>query len=84
MAPASASPRARADFAELWLEQADGYHPAVAIDALDRVSVQLKLATDGGRKVNPASVQLSESDPFPRSFSQVCTSRTLTRPRPTG
>jgi hypothetical protein len=36
--------------------------PPVVIDALDRVSVQLELAHDGGREVNPVRAQLGKSD----------------------
>ena len=46
----------------LWFEHADAYQPPLVIDALDRVSVQLKLAHDGGREVNPARAQLGKSD----------------------
>jgi hypothetical protein len=45
-----------------WLEQAHPDQPLVFIDALDRVSVELELADDGGREVNPAGVQLGKSD----------------------
>jgi hypothetical protein len=45
-----------------WMEQAHPEQPPVVIDALDRVSVQLELADNSGREVNPASVQLGKSD----------------------
>jgi hypothetical protein len=44
------------------LEQAYPDQPVVVIDALDRVSVELELADDGGWEVNPAGVQLGKSD----------------------
>ena len=45
-----------------WAGQAHADQPAVVIDALDRVSMQLELGHDRGRAVNPASVQLGKSD----------------------
>jgi hypothetical protein len=45
-----------------WIDQPHANKPPVLIDALDRVSVQLELADDGGREVNPASVQLGKRD----------------------
>ena len=61
-----------------WMEHAHADQPSVVIDALDRVSVQLELADDGGRKVNPARVtQLAKSDRLvarrrSRSGSRCC------------
>ena len=47
------------------------------------LTVQLKLANDGGRRVNLASVQLGESDPFPaRSARPAHRGRSLGRVRP--
>ena len=46
----------------LWLEQAHADQPPVAIDALDRVSVQLELRDDGSREVNPPGVQLGKGE----------------------
>jgi hypothetical protein len=43
------------------MEHARADQPPVVIDALDDVSVQLALADDGGRKVNPG-VQLGTGD----------------------
>ncbi len=45
-----------------WIEQAHADQPPVVIDALDRVSVQLELADDGGWEANPARVKLGKSD----------------------
>ncbi len=45
-----------------WTEQAHADKPSVVIDALDDVSVQLKLGDDGGWEVNPARVKLVKSD----------------------
>jgi hypothetical protein len=45
-----------------WLEQAHADQPPAVIDTVDRVSVQLELAHDGGREVNPTGVQLGKSD----------------------
>jgi hypothetical protein len=45
----------------LWMQQAYADEPVV-IDALDDVSVQLELADDSGREVNPGGVQLGKSD----------------------
>jgi hypothetical protein len=39
-------------------------------DALDRVSVQLKLGDDGGREINPAGVQVSKRDRLIARFAQ--------------
>src|SRR5271165_501164 len=46
----------------LGFEQADAYQSPVVMDALDRVSVQLKFAQDRGREVNPAGAQLGKGD----------------------
>ena len=59
------------------MEQAHADQPAMVIDALDRVSVQLELADDGGRKVNPAGVQLAKATGWSpavrrRSSSRCC------------
>jgi hypothetical protein len=59
---ASTAPVYGGGFRGFRAEQAHADHPSVVIDALDRVSVQLELGHDCGRKVNPASVQLGESD----------------------
>jgi hypothetical protein len=45
-----------------WIEQAQADKPSVVIDALDDVSVQLKLGDDGGWEVNPARVKFVKSD----------------------
>jgi hypothetical protein len=50
--------------------QAHPDQPTVIIDALDRVSVQIELAHDGGREVNPAGVQLSEGDRLRAGLAQ--------------
>src|SRR5450755_2139202 len=42
------------------LQQADADLPAVFVDALDHVSVELELADDYGGEVNPAGAQLVE------------------------
>ncbi|HMD56595.1 MAG TPA: hypothetical protein VKG82_03895 [Solirubrobacteraceae bacterium] len=34
----------------------------MVIDTVDRVSVQLELAHNGGREINPTGVQLGKSD----------------------
>ncbi len=44
------------------MEQAHADQPPVVMDALADVSVQLALADDGGREVNPAGVQLGTGD----------------------
>jgi hypothetical protein len=44
------------------LGQAYPDQPAVLVDALDRVPVELELADDYGGKVNPAGAQFVESD----------------------
>jgi len=54
-----------------WMEQAHADQPPVVIDALDRVSVQLELADDGGWEVNPASVQLGKSDRLVAGLAQA-------------
>ena len=46
----------------LWFEQADADQPSVVMDALDRVSVELEFAQDGGGEVNPAGAQLGKGD----------------------
>jgi hypothetical protein len=43
------------------MEQAHADQPPVVIDTLDRVSVQLELADDGGWEVNPGGVQLGKA-----------------------
>ena len=53
------------------MEQAHADQPPVVIDALDRVSVQLELADDGGREVNPASVQLGKRDRLVAGLAQA-------------
>jgi hypothetical protein len=53
------------------MEQAHADQPPVVIDALDRVSVQLELADDGGREVNPAGVQLGKSDRLVTGLAQA-------------
>jgi hypothetical protein len=55
----------------LWLEQAHADQPPVAIDALDRVSVQLELTDDGCREVNPAIVQLSKGERLVAGLAQT-------------
>jgi hypothetical protein len=42
------------------LQQADADLPAMLVDALDRVPVELELADDYGGEVNPAGAQLAE------------------------
>ena len=46
----------------LGFEQADAYQPAVVMDALDRVSVELEFAQDGGGEVDPAGAQVGKRD----------------------
>jgi len=53
------------------MEQSHAYQPPVLIDALDLISVQLELADDGGREVNPASVQLGKSDRLLAGLAQA-------------
>jgi len=60
-----------------WLEQAHADQPPVVIDALDRVAVQLDRVAvqlepgdDGGWEVNPASMQLGESDRLVAGLAQ--------------
>ena len=53
-----------------WLEQAHADQPPVVIDALDDVAVQLELGDDGGREVNPAGMQLGESDRLVAGLAQ--------------
>jgi hypothetical protein len=48
--------------AAFWFEQAYAYRSHAVIHALDRVSVELKLAHDRGREVNPADAQLGKCD----------------------
>ncbi len=55
----------------LWLEQAHADQPPVAIDALDRVSVQLELTDDGCREVNPAGVQLGKGERLVAGLAQT-------------
>jgi hypothetical protein len=54
-----------------WIDQPHANKPPVLIDALDLISVQLELADDGGREVNPASVQLSKSDRLLAGLAQA-------------
>jgi hypothetical protein len=44
------------------VQQADADLAAVLVDALDHVSVELKLADDDGGEVNPAGAQLIKRD----------------------
>jgi hypothetical protein len=44
------------------IEKPPADRPPVVLDAFDDVSAQLELGDDGGRAVNPAGVQLGESD----------------------
>jgi hypothetical protein len=53
-----------------WLEQAHADQPPVVIDALDRVAVQLELGDGGGWEVNPAGMQLGESDRLVAGLAQ--------------
>jgi hypothetical protein len=48
--------------AAFWFEQAYAYRSHAVIHALDLVSVELKLAHDRGREVNPADAQLGKCD----------------------
>jgi hypothetical protein len=48
--------------AGFWIELAHPGQPPVVIDAVDEVSVQLKLADDCGWEVNPAGVKVGKSD----------------------
>src|SRR5450755_4645876 len=48
--------------AAFWFEQAYAYRSHAVIHALDLVSVELKLAHDRGREVNPADAQLGKAD----------------------
>ena len=54
-----------------WIDQPHASKPPVLIDALNRVSVQFKLADDGGREVNPASAQLVKSDRLLAGLAQA-------------
>jgi len=53
-----------------WMEQSHAYQPPVVIDALNRVSVQLELADDGGREVNPGGVQLGKGERLVAGLAQ--------------
>ena len=44
------------------LDQAHADQPPALIGTVDRVSVQLELAHNGGREVNPTVAQLGKSD----------------------
>jgi hypothetical protein len=52
------------------MEQSHAYQPPVVIDALNRVSVQLELADDGGREVNPGGVQLGKGERLVAGLAQ--------------
>ena len=54
-----------------WIDQPHASKPPVLIDALNRVSVQFKLADDGGREINPASAQLVKSDRLLAGLAQA-------------
>ena len=57
--------RGAAQISGVWLEQGMAIHPAVAMDALDRASPQLKLANDVGRKSIPRALGSASATPFP-------------------
>ena len=57
--------------AAFWFEQAYAYRSHAVIHALDLVSVELKLAHDRGREVNPADAQLGKCDRPLRALSAV-------------
>ena len=54
-----------------WFEQADADQPVVVVDALDCVPVELELADDHGREVNPAGAQVLEGDWLPARAAQL-------------
>src|SRR5450755_195736 len=56
--------------AAFWFEQAYAYRSHAVIHALDLVSVELKLAHDRGREVNPADAQLGKADRLPAGATQ--------------
>jgi hypothetical protein len=53
-----------------WLEQAHADRPAVVIDTLDDVSVELELCHDGGRERDPGCVQFGERDRLVAGLAQ--------------
>ncbi len=53
------------------MEQAHADQPPVVMDALDRVSVQLELADDGGWEADPAGVKLGKSDRLVAGLAQA-------------
>jgi hypothetical protein len=54
-----------------WIDQPHANKPPALTEPLDRVSVQLELADDGGPEVNPASVQLGKSDRLLAGLAQA-------------
>jgi hypothetical protein len=52
------------------MEQSHAYRPPVVIDALDDVSVELKLGHHGGGEVDPAGVQLVKGDRLVPALAQ--------------
>jgi hypothetical protein len=54
-----------------WIDQPYASKPPLLIDALNRVSVQFKLADDGRWEVNPASAQLVKCDRVLASLAQA-------------
>ncbi len=54
----------------LWLKQAHADHPAVVIDTLDEVPVQLELGHDGSRERDPVGVQVGEGDRLVAGLTQ--------------
>ena len=67
----AAAPGCGACVPRFWIDQPHANKPPVLIDALDRVSVQLELADDGGREVNPSGVQLGKSDRLLAGLAQA-------------
>ena len=53
--PWPAAPRCGGCLSRFWVNKPHTNQPALVIDALDRISVQLKLGDDGSREVNAAS-----------------------------
>ena len=62
--------RRRCDWG-FWLEQAHADQPAVLVDALYDVSVQLELGYDGGRERDPDVVQLGERERLVAGLAHV-------------
>ena len=61
------------------MEQAHADEPPAVMDALEDVSVQLALADDGGREVNPAGVQLDTGDRLVAGPAQALQQQLLPR-----